>query len=146
MSLEQLSILYDAECGFCSRCRAWLQANEGHVRLEFVPKDDPSVPLRFPGLAPSDDELTVIDDHGGVYRGPDAFIMCLYALEAYRAWSLRLAAPSLKPLARRAFELISSSRHSLNVWLNLSSDRELATSLRAMGPGAPRCAVGGTGG
>jgi predicted DCC family thiol-disulfide oxidoreductase YuxK len=142
MQIEQLTILYDSDCGFCARCRAWLQQNEGQVALEFIARDSPEVARRFPDLEPNiADELLVIDDHGGVYRGPDAFIMCLYALEAYRGWALRLAAPGIKHLARSGFELVSSQRHRINDWLSLKSDRALATELaRAVGTGAPRCA------
>jgi len=142
MPLEQLTILYDADCGFCARCRAWLQQNEGEIALEFIARDAPEVDRRFPGLEPEiEDELLVIDDRGGVYRGPDAFIMCLYALPAYRGWALRLASPELKHLARAGFELVSSQRHRINEWLGLRSDREVATELaRAVGHGAPRCA------
>ena len=40
-----------------------------------------------------------------MYAGPNAFLMCLYALSHYRDWAIRLSAPTLLPLAIRAFEL-----------------------------------------
>ena len=141
MILEGLTVLYDADCGFCARCKAWLQQQPSAVHLDFDARDSLEVARRFPGLEPKiDDELLVIDDHGGVYRGPDAFIMCLYALDEYRDWSLRLSAPGLKHLARAGFELVSSKRHRINEWLGLKSDRQLEAELqRTVGPGAPRC-------
>lgn len=141
MVLEHLTVLYDAECGFCSRCRAWLEKQPSYVELELIAKDSFEVARRFPGLQCPDDELVVIDDHGGVYRGPDAFIICLYATEAYRPWALRLGSDALKPLARLAFELVSGNRYRLNEWLQLKSDADLARVLRETGGlGAPRCA------
>jgi predicted DCC family thiol-disulfide oxidoreductase YuxK len=141
MILEALTVLYDADCGFCARCKAWLQQQQSAVHLDFIARDSLEVTRRFPGLEPKiDDELLVIDDHGGVYRGPDAFIMCLYALDDYRDWSLRLSAPGLKHLARVGFELVSSRRHRINEWLGLQSDRQVEHELRrTVGLGAPRC-------
>ena len=92
---EHLTVLYDAECGFCAHCRRWLERQRSHLELEFLPRASPQAAARFPGLDPGDDELVVIDDRGGVYRGPDAFVMCLYALEAYRPWALRMSSSSM---------------------------------------------------
>ena len=49
--------------------------------------------------------------------------MVFYALEEFREWSLRMAEPALRPLARKAFLMIT--RHRVNVldWLGLT-DRE----------------------
>ncbi|MBS2032194.1 MAG: DUF393 domain-containing protein [Deltaproteobacteria bacterium] len=141
MVIEHLTVLYDAECGFCCRCRAWLEQQPSLVELELVSREAPGVAARFPGLAPGDDELVVVDNAGGVYRGPDAFIVCLWALVAYRPWAMRLASPGLRPLARLAFEMVSSQRHRLAEWLSLRSDADLARALQLqMGLGAPRCA------
>jgi hypothetical protein len=66
--------------------------------------------------------------------------MCLYALEDFREWSLRLAAPSLRPLARQAFALVSRSRRSISQWLGLLPDAELVDTLSRVE--APACRMG----
>ena len=141
--LSSLIILYDAQCGFCQRCRAWLVAQRQYVALEFIPRDAPEVALRLGGFVPNaDDELVVVDDEGGVYQGPGAFLMCFYALVDYREWSMRLARPGLLPLARKAFHLVSTRRHDLAWWLGLRSEAALATALDGIpGSGPPRCAA-----
>jgi len=140
MVIEHLTVLYDSECGFCCRCRAWLEQQPSNVELELMSREAPAVPKRFPGLEPGDDELVVVDNAGGVYRGPDAFIVCLWALTAYRPWAMRLANPGLRPLARLAFEMISSQRHRIAEWLKLRSDGDLARAIQLqMGTGSPRC-------
>jgi len=68
--------------------------------------------------------------------------MCLYALAEYRALSLRLASPTLLPLARKAFSFLSKRRGALSELLGMPSDRQLATRLeqeRAIGcaPASP---------
>ena len=140
MIVEHLTVLYDAECGFCCRCRAWLEKQHSHVELELISREAPALAARFPGLDALDDELVVVDDQGGVYRGPDAFIVCLWALPAYRPWAMRLANPALRPLARLAFEMISSQRHRIADWLSMRSDGDLARAIQLqMGVGSPRC-------
>ena len=70
--------------------------------------------------------------------------MTLWALQEYRAWSLRLARPGLLPLARNAFEMVSSNRHVLSRILRLKSERDVAEALtKTLGPAdRPRCADG----
>ena len=52
----------------------------------------------------------MISDEGGVYRGPAAFIMCLYALKEYRELSLWLSKPAMLPMARGVFHQLSRQR------------------------------------
>jgi hypothetical protein len=115
--------------------------------IEFMPKESIWARARYPHIDNAEDELLVIDDEGGLYRGPAAFLMCLYALVEYRAWSLRLSTPALMPLARKGFELVSTRRHHINEWLGLSTDDQVAAQLQhAVGLGAPRCVSSSMGG
>ena len=61
----------------------------------------------------------MVSDEGHIYRDSSAWIMCLYALEDYREWSLRLASPALRPFARQAFAFVSKHRSSISQWLLL---------------------------
>jgi predicted DCC family thiol-disulfide oxidoreductase YuxK len=160
--MKKLYVLYDASCGFCWKCRGWLQQQPQFVDLEFIASRSPEVAQRFPGIHPpmspsSDsaancthvplitcergtchdpnskegkDELVVISDDGGVYRGAQAFIMCLYALEGYRDWAEWLSSPALLPLARPAFEMLSKNRKLLGDWLHLGGEEYLAAKLK----------------
>jgi hypothetical protein len=56
--------------------------------------------------------------------------MCLYALEEYRDWALRLASPLLLPLARQAFETLSKNRQAISRWISArSSEKDIAAEL-----------------
>lgn len=114
-----LYVLYDAECALCRRCRAWLEAQPAFVELRFVALQSGEAARRFPGIGAWDPrgQLLVVSDGGDVYRGPQAWIMCLYALREYREWSQRLAHPALLPLARRFCELVSENRLALSRWV-----------------------------
>lgn len=137
--MKRLTVLYDETCGFCLRCCNWLRRQPQLVPLAFVPARSVQARTLFPGLLAGDrDELVVVNAGGGVYRGERAFIMCLYALAEYRAWSYRFAEPALRPLARRAFEWLSHNRKDLSRMLALSAQEP-----RPLGDPAGGC-EGGT--
>lgn len=130
--LTKLFVLYDAECGFCARCARWLAGQRHHIRLECLPNGSPYLAELFPTLrALPKAELTVIDDHGGVYYGTNAWVMCLWALEEYRPWAARLATPALRPFARELFELVSTNRRGISAILGLRSERAMAQALQS---------------
>lgn len=105
--MKQLHVLYDAQSDFALRCYAWLSAQPDFLAMDFVPFQAAELIARFPGVERfrGNEPLLVISDEGAVYAGPSAFVMCLYALDGFQEWAIRLSAPALLPLARRAFEL-----------------------------------------
>jgi hypothetical protein len=89
-----------------------MQQQPRYVDLAFLPAGSKEARYRFPQLDHdrTKTELTVISDSGAVYRGAKAWVMCLWALREYRAWSLKLGSPELMPLARRFIAWISRNR------------------------------------
>jgi predicted DCC family thiol-disulfide oxidoreductase YuxK len=110
--MNTLTVLYDARCNLCSHLRAWLETQPAYVQLAFVAAGSPDAQRRFPALdhAATTSELTVIGDDGAVYSEAKAFLMCLWALRDYRAWSLRLSSPDMLPLARRVVLWVAQNR------------------------------------
>ena len=113
--MYSLTILYDARCDLCCRIREWMLSQTHYVALEFIAADSDEAKARYPQLdhERSLRELHVVTNYGEVYRDAKAWLMCLWALREYRAWSLRLATPELMPLARRAIARVSSNRRQL---------------------------------
>lgn len=110
-----LALLYDEGCPFCRRCRAWLEGRPAWVPLLLVPNDSPLALALTGGRVPHDGrELVVIDDRGAYWVGPDAFLVCLWALEGFRALASALALPALRPFAGLFFALVSRSRGLLS--------------------------------
>jgi predicted DCC family thiol-disulfide oxidoreductase YuxK len=139
--MERLYVLYDARCGLCSWAKRWLMRQHALIDLRFIPAGTALAQRLFPGLnhpAEPPDELVVISDQGAVYRNGSAWIMCLFALEAYRDWANRLAHPLLRPLARQAFSLLSKERSRISRWLSLASEVEIAQTLSQIQ--VPACA------
>ena len=127
-----LTVLYDARCGLCSNARRWLEGQPQIVPLELLAADSPEARRRYPTLAEAEpEELVVVSDEGDVYRGPQAWIVCLWALQDYREWSFRFARPALLPLARGIVEWVSTRRHRLSRALGLMSDQEIALAVSA---------------
>jgi predicted DCC family thiol-disulfide oxidoreductase YuxK len=132
--MAKLTVLYDSRCGLCSNARRWLEGQPQIVPLEMLPAGSEPARRRFPTLATTEpEELVVISEEGDVYRGPQAWIMCLWALDEYREWSFRIARPSLLPRARGIVEWISTRRHALSRALGMMSDEEIAANA---GPGS----------
>lgn len=128
--MKHLTVLYDASCGFCVSCRHWLEGQAAYVPLRFVPARSTLAARLFPDLATDSEELLAVSDGGDVYSGASAWIMCLWALEEYREWALRLSAPGLLPFARRAFELLSRNRKDVSRSLGLLPEPDLVDTLR----------------
>ena len=110
--VTSLTVLYDANCRICRSAQRWLESRRQAVPLEFVPAGSAEAGARFPELDPAATlrDLTVITDGGLVYVGDGAWLACLWALEGYRGWAERLAAPSMLPLARRAIAMAAAAR------------------------------------
>lgn len=141
---EQLTVLYDPTCGFCVRCRQWLDKQPKLIAMRFIPQGSSSQQKLYPDLQYLTDEkgrpeeLIVIDQIGKVYRDDKAWVMCFYALRAYRPLAMRLARPGMAGLARRAYAAISTNRRALSAFLGMKGDDDLRNDLKA-DPEVPHC-------
>jgi len=127
----RLYVLYDTSCGLCSTIVQWMSNQSASCDFRFVGAGSDEARRLFPEMPnpARPQELVVISDDGSVYRGESAYIMCLYALDAYRTLAMRLARPSFRPLARRVLTMLSSNRMRLSDFLGLRSDEALARAL-----------------
>jgi predicted DCC family thiol-disulfide oxidoreductase YuxK len=134
--MKRLYVLFDGECALCRNCCEWLGRQPAFIKLHFIPLQSPEIGRRFPGVEKWDlrERLVVVSDDGAVYQGQYAWIMCLYALRDYRAWSQRLAHPALLPFARQACEWVARNRLTLSRLLLQASAGELTQKFRAMPP------------
>lgn len=133
-----LTVLYDPDCPLCVRCWKWFDAQPKLLPVSFVPQGTTEAGDRFPDLHvgpnQSVEELIVVSRDGKVYRNDSAWIMCLYALREYRALAFRLSRPALRPLARRAYHVVSHNRRWLSRWFGKTgrdvNDHQLAARIR----------------
>jgi len=143
-AIKQLTVLYDPTCGFCVRCRQWLDKQPKLVAMRFIPQGSSKQQALYPGLQTLTDdqgrpeELIVIDDTGKVYRDDKAWVMCFYALRPYRPLAMRLAKPGMAGLARKAYAAISTNRRAISALLGMKADDDLRSDLQAE-PETPHC-------
>jgi len=130
--MKSLYVLYDEHCELCKRLKDWLLGQRSWIALGLIPAGSARAKAKFPGLeqVAGTSDLVVVSDAGEVYLNNHAWIMCLYALEEYRDWALRLASPVLLPFARRAFETLSKNRSTISRWIG-ASEQELARELNS---------------
>ncbi len=143
-AIKELTVLYDPTCGFCVRCRQWLEKQPKRIAMRFVPQDSSRQAKLYPGLVIKrdeqgrPDELLVVDDSGRLYRDDKAWVMCFYALRDYRGLAMRLARPGMAGLARRAYAMISANRRLISSLLGGGDDTQLRKTLEAE-PEMPHC-------
>lgn len=139
--MKTLFVLFDSSCGLCGKCARWLTTEPAYFDIRAIPSGTHRAAQLFPALSqlPKPEELIVIADTGEVYRGFSAWIMCLYALKRYRAWSVRLSRPGWSRLARRAVHFLTEHRDSLSGLLGLRASFDAAAG---WGQPAPSCSTG----
>lgn len=102
--LRGLTVLYDPRCKLCSFVADWLARQRQLVPIDLVPTGSGEALRRFPELdhAATAKEITAVGDQGQVYRGDNAFIVCLWALAGHREFAHTLTRPAGRRLARAA--------------------------------------------
>lgn len=111
--MTSLTILYDATCALCVRCRDFLAQSATFVPLELLSSQSPGARERFGEVPWLGEELVVVSNEGDVWIGPAAFLVCLWALRDWREWSYRISGEAFAPLAERFFVALSSNRRSI---------------------------------
>ena len=118
MTPTEITVLYDEGCPFCRRCRAWLDEEPQEVPIHFLASGSPRAHDICHGQVPElGDDLVVLAADGRVWAGPEAFVMCLWALRTRRSLAVSLAHPWMMPFARAFFDAISSHRGLLSAIL-----------------------------
>ncbi len=78
---ERAWLLYDGDCGFCTRLAAWVEGRDRERRLQVVAYQEAPSPPMTPELRRACAEaLHAITPRGRVLRGGDATIFTLGAL------------------------------------------------------------------
>lgn len=125
MSATDLTVLYDADCGFCMASVRWLRRRDRQGRLAFVALQDAETSTEpwFHDVAAGHDlrtALHVIDRAGQVTEGGGAMMDVLRRLPHWRflAWLGRLR--PVRPLVEAAYRQIAGHRHGLSRFVGLA--------------------------
>ncbi|MFH9606427.1 thiol-disulfide oxidoreductase DCC family protein [Streptomyces sp. NPDC017448] len=126
--VRRLTVLYDERCPLCLHLGGWLQRQRQLVPIDLVPAGSAEAVRRFPALdhAATLREITAVGDLGQVYREAAAWIVCLWALAAYRSRAHWLTTPAGRPFVRGT--VLAAARYR---W----------TAVPPCAPGGPACAT-----
>ena len=111
--MRTLLVLYDSRCPFCVRCRQWLESAAQLVALRFLCCRSELARTRFGRIDGLGEELVVVAEDGGYWVGPEAFLVCLWALDFGRELSEVLHTRPFWWLARAVFGELSAQRSLL---------------------------------
>ena len=114
---QRLTVLFDEGCALCRRARDWLLTQPCYVEVEMLAAGSDEAMKRYGQIPARGKELVVVDERGNTWIGPSAFLACMWATARWRAWSFRLARPSMQPHAERFFRWVSSRRDRLGRWV-----------------------------
>lgn len=107
-----VTVLYDADCGFCTRCSGWL-VGSGATAV-FTPLQ--SVDLAGMGVDPgrAERELPAVLPDGQVVYGAEAFAAALRTGPGWlRGVAVVMGWPPVAALARWAYRVVAANRHRL---------------------------------
>ena len=133
--MHTLYVLFDHSCGLCTAAARWLREQPAFILIITMPATSDRAAAKFPelnlgrgapgqGAAAAPEQVIAITDDGHVYRGPAAWIMCLWALKRYRAWSLVLAQPHWRPRVARIIDGLGRRRLMLSRLLMLEAEAD----------------------
>lgn len=109
-SEQRAWLLFDGDCGFCSRLAAWVEERDRGGRLRVVAyQDAPSPPMTPELRAACAEALHAITPRGRALRGGDATIVALHAI-GWRGPARLLWLRPLRELTGFAYRIVARLR------------------------------------
>ncbi len=140
--VQSITVFYDGHCGMCCTFHEWVNRQERSVKIHFVAYQSPEAEIRFPGIGrlEPDREMIVRDEADGtIFRGAEAWVLCLASLTEFRPWAERLSSPVLLPVAKKTCHHLALNRHKLSKIFFRAKDEAVAAELHRMPPRPAAC-------
>ncbi len=107
------TLVFDGECGFCTRCVLWLQRLDRRARVETLPHQALGVRDRF-GLSEGDVDRSVwVIRDGRRHAGAAAVALALDTALGTRMFHRFATAPIVGPALERAYQFVAEHRGRL---------------------------------
>ena len=137
--IQKVEVYYDGRCGMCCSFHEWINRQPRAYSIDFIPHQSPAAERRFPGIGTLDParEMIVRTNCKEIYRGAEAWVLCLYSCANHQALAKKLASPSLLSVAIHTCRLLAANRHTLSKVFFRGKDREVRETLHQMQ--APEC-------
>jgi predicted DCC family thiol-disulfide oxidoreductase YuxK len=112
---SRLQVLYDADCGFCTRTARLLDRLDRSERLDLVPLQEAGALV--PDAPPVDrllDRMHVRDGGGNWSIGADGWLRIATVVPALRPLAALARVPFVRPLVESAYAWIAQNRHRVS--------------------------------
>jgi predicted DCC family thiol-disulfide oxidoreductase YuxK len=119
-------LVYDSQCNLCLATKAWFEKRDSAGNVGFVSAHDPHLTQEFPQLQGLDllGEITWIDQHGQLWRGPDAIASALRHVPSWQWAANLMMLPGTKILRHFVYRLIARHRYR---WFGRTCDSGVCT-------------------
>lgn len=137
--IRKIEVFYDGRCGMCCSFHEWINRQPRAYQIDFIPYQSPCAEKVFPGIGTLDParEMIVRTCRNEIYRGAEAWVLCLYGCANHQAAAMKLATPGLLSVAIRACRVLAANRHSLSKVFFRRKDKAVRETLHQMQ--APEC-------
>ncbi len=115
MGKPRYTLIFDGECGICSRSVAWLNERDRDHRFEFIPFQEPAVPARFPQISREEFEsaMQLVSPDGARWQGALAVEEILKLLPRWRILGPFFRVPGIRRLADFIYRAVARNRSRL---------------------------------
>lgn len=137
--ITKIEVFYDGRCRMCCSFHEWINRQPRAFEIAFIPYQAADAERIFPGIGMLDParEMIVRTCGNKIYRGAEAWVLCLYSCSNYQTAARRLAGPGLLPVAIHACRVLAANRHALSKVFFRGKDRKVRDELHNMQ--APEC-------
>jgi predicted DCC family thiol-disulfide oxidoreductase YuxK len=139
---EWIEVFYDGRCGMCCSFHEWVNRQPRAFEIRFIAYQAAEAEQVFPGIGTLDParEMVVRTSEGEIFRGAEAWVLCLFSCANYQQTARRLGGPNLLPVAIRACRVLAANRQALSKVFFRGKDRAVREKLHRMKDG--ECAGG----
>jgi predicted DCC family thiol-disulfide oxidoreductase YuxK len=132
--IDGIEVFYDGRCGMCCSFHEWINRQPRAFGITFIPYQAPDAEKVFPGIGTLDParEMIVRTDKNAIYRGAEAWVLCLHSCANHQTAARRLAGPGLLPVAIHACRLLAANRRALSKGFFRGKDRKVREILHHM--------------
>lgn len=123
--MAQVTLFYDADCGFCQGSVDWLLARALPDTFDPVPYQDGQALREFPMVDPTlaDKGIQALGPDGKIRAQAAATAYCLTFIPGWRWVGRLLLCPLVAPFAVLGYALVARNRHLISRWMGRTSCR-----------------------
>ena len=123
-ALPDLTVLFDADCGFCGRSAVLVHRLDRARRIRFTPLQRAAHTTNgSPALERLIETIHVVDTQGHWTTGGEAWLRIMDLVPVLRPLAMMGRLPGVRALLEPAYDLVAAHRHELGRLLGASACR-----------------------